>query len=61
MSKLEKANNYIAGTGEDLRSYKTVNRATYIDDTIYSYSQFSSEICSFDKTTAEKLNSIVLE
>lgn len=59
--KLEKANNYIAGTGEDLRSYKTVNRATYIDDTIYSYSQFSSEICSFDKTTAEKLNSIVLE
>ncbi len=59
--KLEKANIYIAGTGEDLRSYKTVNRATYIDDTIYSYSQFSSEICSFDKTTAEKLNSIVLE
>lgn len=59
--KLEKANNYIAGTGEDLRSYKTVNRATYIGDTIYSYSQFSSEICSFDKTTAEKLNSIVLE
>ena len=59
--KLEKANNYIAGTGEDLRSYKTVNRATYIGDTIYSYAQFSSEICSFDKTTAEKLNSIVLE
>ena len=59
--KLEKVNNYTVKTEDGYNSYKPVNRATYIGDTIYSYSQNGSEICSFNKTTAEKYNTITLK
>ena len=59
--KLEKVNNYIVKTEDGYNSYKPVNRATYIGDTVYSYSQNGSEICSFNKTTAEKYNTITLK
>lgn len=59
--KLEKVNNYIVGTNDNYKSYNSVNRATYIDNIVYSFSQDASEICSFNKTTAEKLNDLCLE
>ena len=59
--KLEKVNNYIVKTEDGYSSYKPVNRATYTGDTIYSYSQNGSEICSFNKATAEKYNTITLK
>ena len=59
--KLEKVNNYIVKTEDGYTSYKPVNRATYTGDTVYCYSQNGSEISSFNKTTAEKLNSLCLE
>ena len=58
--KLEKNNNYVAETG-DLKNYKNVNRVTYIGDIVYSYSQSGSEICSFNKKTAEKNDTITLK
>ena len=58
--KLEKNNNYVAETG-DLKNYKNVNRVIYIGDIVYSYSQSGSEICSFNKTTAEKNDTITLK
>lgn len=59
--KLEKVNNYIVKTEDGYTSYKPVNRATYTGDTVYSYSQNGSEICSFNKATAEKYNTITLK
>ena len=59
--KLEKANNYVVGTEDSYKTYKPVNRATYTGDTVYSYSQNGSEICSFNKATAEKYNTITLK
>jgi len=58
--ELKKLNNYIVEKSDDYGYYKPVNRVTYIGDTIYSYSQDGSEICSFNKTTAEKYNTITL-
>ncbi len=61
--KLVKVNDY--GEKTTSKDYvvneNAVDRATYTGDTVYSYSQNGSEICSFNKTTAEKLNSVVLE
>ena len=48
-------------TEDGYTSYKPVNRATYTGDTVYSYSQNGSEICSFNKATAEKYNTITLK
>ena len=59
--ELEKANNYVVRIEDSYKTYKPVNRATYIDDTVYSFSQNGSEICSFNKATAENLNSLCLE
>lgn len=59
--KLRKINNYTVRSEDDYKSYKPVNRATYTGDVVYSYSQNGSEISSFNKTTAEKLNSLCLE
>ncbi len=58
--ELKKLNNYIVKKSDDYGYYKPVNRVTYIGGTIYSYSQDGSEICSFNKASAEKLNNIVL-
>lgn len=59
--KLRKINNYTVRSEDGYKSYKPVNRATYTGDVVYSYSQNGSEISSFNKTTAEKLNSLCLE
>lgn len=59
--KLEKTNNYVVRTEDNYKSYKPVNRATYIGDTVYGYSQNGSEICSFNKTNAEKFDTITLK
>ena len=58
--ELKKINNYVVDKSDDYGYYKPVNRVTYIGETIYSYSQDGSEICSFNKASAEKLNNIVL-
>lgn len=58
--ELKKLNNYVVDKSDDYGYYKPVNRVTYIGDTIYSYSQDGSEICSFNKASAVKLNNIVL-
>ncbi len=58
--ELKKLNNYVVEKSDDYGYYKPVNRVTYIGDTIYSYSQDGSEICSFNKANAEKLNTITL-
>lgn len=59
--KLKKINNYTVRSEDGYKSYKPVNRATYTGDTVYSYSQNGSEICSFNKTTAEKYDTITLK
>ena len=58
--ELKKLNNYVVEKSDDYGYYKPVNRVTYIGETIYSYSQDGSEICSFNKASAEKLNTITL-
>ncbi len=58
--ELKKVNNYIVEKSDDYAFEKSVNRVTYIGETIYSYSQDGSEICSFNKASAEKLNTITL-
>ncbi|MBE6751048.1 MAG: hypothetical protein E7556_00815 [Ruminococcaceae bacterium] len=58
--ELKKLNNYVVEKSDDYGYYKPVNRVTYIGETIYSYSQDGSEICSFNKANAEKLNTITL-
>ena len=60
-SQLKKLNNYLAGTGDVGFNGENISRVTYIGETVYSYAQSENKICSFDKTTAEKLDSIVLE
>ncbi len=59
--ELKKLNNYIVEKSDDYAFEKPVNRVTYIGETIYSYSQDGSEICSFNKLSAEKYNTITLE
>lgn len=59
--ELKNLNNYVAKSSDSAYNYNVVNRVTYIGDTIYSYSQDGNEICSFNKSSAEKLNSLVLE
>lgn len=59
--ELKKINNYVVEKSDDYGYYKPVNRVTYIGETIYSYSQDGSEICSFNKASAEKYNSLTLE
>lgn len=58
--ELKKVNNYLVDKSDDYGYYKPVNRVTYIGETVYSYSQDGSEICSFNKASAEKLNTITL-
>jgi hypothetical protein len=60
-AQLKKLNNYLAGTGDVGFNGENISRVTYIGETVYSYAQSENKICSFDKTTAEKLDSIVLE
>lgn len=59
--KLKNLNNFVAKSTNTAYNNDVVNRVTYIGDTVYSYSQGGNEICSFNKETAEKLNSIGLE
>lgn len=59
--KLKNLNNYIAKNTNTAYNNDVVNRVTYIGDTVYSYSQDGSEICSFNKETAEKLNNVILK
>lgn len=40
---------------------RAVDRTTYIDNIVYSFAQYGSVITSFDKSTAKKISSIVLE
>ena len=59
--KLKKLNNYVVKTSEGSYNRYQVNRVTYSGETVYSYSQNSNEICSFNKTSAEKYNTIELK
>ncbi len=59
--ELKKVNNYLVDKSDDYGYYKPVNRVTYIGETIYSYSQAGNEICSFNKTNAEKYDTITLK
>ena len=59
--KLKNVNNYIVRSESGYGNYKPVNRVTYIGETVYSYSQNASEINSFNKTSAEKYNSLELK
>ncbi len=62
--ELIKVNDYgektLGGTDNYINE-KAVDRTTYIDNVVYSFAQYGNVITSFDKSTAEKISSIVLK